>query len=318
MRQLLFAGAVLITTANVGLAQRYCHNDQCDVCRETECYAPRECCAPPQQQAAPAPQGAYVAPTPQGEAAGESESFGLRFGALRIPECTIRLPTIQLPHLIHLRRQAEMYTEGGVAPYVERPLSQFEVSPQAAPELEAAPAPKPQAAPPCCVPPAPAACAQLQQIEMLEEKLALLKQHYGTVSQSSAGSQAVTSGVEQHLRQQLVVRERELSQLYDRFDRLEAAIVSLQGEEVDSIKLANSESGQRSATPHRQYRSHSYTKAVGHEQTVRPHTGNSHSHNVRAAHHHHHHAPAARPKPSRTLEFLGALRPSFDWIGSDD
>lgn len=281
-------------------------DDYCDVYRHPACCYPDSCacpsCCPPppvecDREGEPelGRRGVYVRAPETGEYAGESESVGLRGLGIRIPEFHLELPTIQLPCFIHFRRDAELYADSARLPFVEREPVEFGQFMKREPE--AAPRPRePESAPlkrDCCPPqqqylappPAPAACA---------------------------------SNAERELRWQLQVREYELSQLQNRFEQLESAVNSL-AERPDPVQLADNEVANTAPKrPQQQYRSHSYTKAVGHEQTVRPHTGNSHSHNVRAAHHHHHHAPAARPKPSRTLEFLGALRPSFDWIGSDD
>jgi len=300
MRHIPLCCVVYMATLSVGFAQHCDRCDRCDQCAAP--YAP-ECCQPqqcavPQAQPEAAPQGAYVAPVARGETAGESESLGLRFGSLRIPEFTIKLPTIQLPHLIHLRRDAEMYTEAGTAPFVRRPMSEFRVSPEAA--AEAAPEDRPEKAPccvprqPCGVPPAPAACAQ----------------------------------AERELRLQLQAKESELSHLQDRLAELEAAVNSL-AEGSDRVRHASNDvTSTTNRHQHSSSRARSNTHSTGQRRAVTSRVrkirraaepqrkaanraGSTQSKSSKQR--------ATKPAPQRSgsLELLGMLTPEFKWFSKD-
>lgn len=57
----------------------------------------------------------FVAPPPSGVVAGASNSFGIRGMEVTFPEWKLAMPSIQLPCLVHLRREAEMLLDPGRA-----------------------------------------------------------------------------------------------------------------------------------------------------------------------------------------------------------
>jgi hypothetical protein len=57
----------------------------------------------------------FIAPPPSGVVAGASNSFGIRGMEVTFPEWKLAMPSIQLPCLVHLRRDAEMLLDPGRA-----------------------------------------------------------------------------------------------------------------------------------------------------------------------------------------------------------
>lgn len=201
MRRMILAGLMVCGTQQAASAQYY---DNCQApmnCQAPQYYCPPNCVQPPRVPKQPEsavtptqPEGAFIAGPQRGEVAGESRSFGLRMGALRIPEVTLPLPTFQMPCLVRYRRDAEMITESAHLPYVSGGVPEFALRPERevakpTPETTTQPPTEPESAPvqqpvyPCyppqyynpCVPGVD--CTQLdprQRMEVLNQQLAQL------------------------------------------------------------------------------------------------------------------------------------------------
>lgn len=170
-----------------------------------QCAAPApQCAAPPTAAPAPPPTsaGRFVrGPTP-GAAAGESHSFGIRGPALHIPEIRLALPTLELPSLFHIRRDAEKIFDVTRSPFVEEQPLEFGNVPTSAPAPAAAPAP-----PTMCVPMQAPACAapcvgandevlkalleRLARLEALEQELAALRAQNAATASVQADTRSV-------------------------------------------------------------------------------------------------------------------------------
>jgi hypothetical protein len=271
MRRMILAGLMVCGTQQAASAQYY---DNCQApmnCQAPPYYCPPDCVAPPPVMKRPEaavvptqPEGAFVAGPQRGEVAGESRSFGLRMGALRIPEVTLPLPTFQMPCLVRYRRDAEMITESAHLPYVSGEVPEFALRPErevAKPTPEAAveqPPTEPESAPvqqpvyPCyppqyynpCVPGVD--CTQTdprQRIEILTQQLAqlnaavaqlaALQQGQGAPSGRPAGYAAQLPGpsqaeIDQRINARFAQFEAEYQQKCAESEELRAQLAELQ------------------------------------------------------------------------------------------
>ncbi|MCG6154180.1 hypothetical protein [Rubinisphaera margarita] len=119
------------------------------------------------EQSAPDEQ-TFMAPLPQGETSGVSRSFGIRGFAIRIPESTVRFPTIQFPSLVRYRRGPEMLTENTTIPAFDGPNARLQFAPDIPPaDLQSTPDDEPGR---CCV-----SSADQKKIEQLSQEIARLQ-----------------------------------------------------------------------------------------------------------------------------------------------
>lgn len=183
---------LLAAAPAAGLAADCAPQPGCQV--PSTCTPPVYCC-PPQERSAPrqAPPGNYVRGPSTGEAIGESNSIGIRGLGIRIPEMNIRLPTIELPSFVSIRREAEMVFDAGRGPFVEGEPAEFRmVEPEdreppaqrSAPtnrcgETEArglppGPAPESHNGQPAPMP--PSTTQRRKEVEAREHEIALLRQ----------------------------------------------------------------------------------------------------------------------------------------------
>ena len=200
---------IVLFTAACGLLPSIAAAQQC----AAPSYAP-QCAAP--AMAAPAPATApprnFVRAPATGQAAGESNSIGLRGFTLHIPEMRIGLPTLELPSLMRFRREAEMIFDHTRGPLVNGDVLDFGNLP-----ANAAPAVAPAVAPafaPTCIPQSPACAApgvlgktdaanetieaRMARLEGLERELASLRQQMAQVAtpgSNGAGKRAGMSTV---------------------------------------------------------------------------------------------------------------------------
>lgn len=146
-------------------------------------YVYRRCCPPEDQaeQQGTEPEGMFVAPGPTGDVSGEANSIGLRLGRIHIPEMSIPLPTIQLPHLVRYRRGPEMVTDAANASFQSgRPAAALQFAKPNEPEA------KPQGAPPSKTGCAP--CYRVgkagtdEHVQRLERQIAQLSQLVETMA----------------------------------------------------------------------------------------------------------------------------------------
>jgi len=135
-----------------------------------------------------------------GEARGESNSLGIKGLRVRFPEINLQLPSIELPSLYSIRRDAEMEFDGTRGPYVQGQPAEFrmvEAEDRGAGDNKGGPgqdrcAPQPGFAPTPTgagdqptvdgpfgnpMPPTPAAEAayRARELELREQELALLR-----------------------------------------------------------------------------------------------------------------------------------------------
>jgi hypothetical protein len=99
-------------------------------CAAPQCAAPYyapNCNSPiaGKQQSDEVAPGMFVAPQPNGDVQGESNTFGIHGPAIRFPESTIRLPSIQLPSLFKSRRGPELLTDQSRASFQSQPALQM-------------------------------------------------------------------------------------------------------------------------------------------------------------------------------------------------
>ncbi|MBC8115850.1 MAG: hypothetical protein H7062_15805 [Candidatus Saccharimonas sp.] len=104
-----------------------------------------------------------MAPPPSGEVSGESNSLGLHGFSLRIPESTLRMPSLQLPSMVRYRREPEMLTDHSRATFQSQPAARLQFArPQANPPSGSQQANPPsanqQANPPGCTQPVMPCC----------------------------------------------------------------------------------------------------------------------------------------------------------------
>lgn len=186
MRGPKIACALTLLLVRPALGQDGCADQRCYSSQQyTQQYCPQPCPQNfPEPQGGPEHPAAYLAPPPAGEMTGGTNALGLRFGALRIPEISIPLPTIQMPHLVHYHREPEVRLDRGVASLHRNAevldFAQIPPEPVPAPQRVDEPADAPYCAPQCpqqCAPTCPPAygprgCgeASLQQKE-LESRL---------------------------------------------------------------------------------------------------------------------------------------------------
>lgn len=117
---------MVLTGANVCIAGDSCSQPR-NCGRPVGCYGPKQ----DDSESGPIePTGTFVPGPARGEVAGESNSLGLRLGTLRIPEISLALPTIQLPSLVRFRRDAQMLTDSGTAPFVRGEVNEFGLEPR--------------------------------------------------------------------------------------------------------------------------------------------------------------------------------------------
>lgn len=213
----LIAGAPLVAAAG-------------DCAPQPGCQVPGNCappvyCCPPGDRGAPrdAP-GNYVRGPATGEARGESNSVGIRGLRLRIPEINLQLPSIELPSLYSIRREAEMVFDSTRGPYVEGQPAEFRMVPgedrggddkggpgetRCAPPAGFVPAgmgngeghnvPSPVPMPPAPMTPASESAAyRHRELELREQEVALLRQQVqemqAMLRDMSASSSATTPG----------------------------------------------------------------------------------------------------------------------------
>lgn len=151
-------------------------------------YVYRKCCPPEDQadQQGTEPEGMFVAPGPTGDVSGEANSIGLRLGRIHVPEISIALPTIQLPHLVRYRRGPEMLTDTANASFQSgRPAAALHFAKPKEPEA------KPQGAPPAkpgCDPCYPVGKAGSDEhVQRLERQVAQLSQLVETMASRERG-----------------------------------------------------------------------------------------------------------------------------------
>lgn len=111
------------------------HSSQCrckQSCkRHVWVKVPRDYCDAGEDEAAPeagptsGSPGAFMAPPPAGRTRSPSRTLGIRGLAIKLPELTLRLPTIELPSIVRYSSNQRMELEGGVAPFVSMPTSQL-------------------------------------------------------------------------------------------------------------------------------------------------------------------------------------------------
>ncbi|MDB5343903.1 MAG: hypothetical protein JWP89_2280 [Schlesneria sp.] len=214
-----FGGTSYDSTANAGW---FWKGSRCkEACSEAEsCVTPPM--APP--QAPPtippiAPQAPAVFQTPQAtsDISGPSESIGIRGFGIRVPECNLQLPTIQLPSIVRYRRGSEANFESARSPQIAGMAAMpsqlvpgghsIPVAPITPPTAPPIAPPQPPAAPPTapnCVPQAPGvpvtAADQQTVNELLEtrraleayrQELAELKRALGSVQQTATDDPGV-------------------------------------------------------------------------------------------------------------------------------
>lgn len=161
--------------------------------RKESCNEPESCVTPPvaPPQAPPTlppvtPQAPAVFQAPQAtsDISGPSESIGIRGFGIRVPECNLQLPTIQLPSIVRYRRGSEANFESARVPQLAGMAAMpsqlvpggpnIPVAPTAPPVAPAAPPALPPAMPPTapnCVPQAPGASISSSDQQTVNELL---------------------------------------------------------------------------------------------------------------------------------------------------
>jgi hypothetical protein len=172
-------------------------------CEAPAAYCVPQCAAPAPAPPAPAPPaGNFLRGPATGQAAGESRSMGLRGFTLRIPAITVATPTLELPSLFKLRRDAEMHFDSSTGPLTSAPVHEFGTLPAAPAPVPApvAPAPAPvYYTPPACAVPA-AGCttdarsreldAKIAELERLQREVVTLRDTYAARLSSLEATQA--------------------------------------------------------------------------------------------------------------------------------
>jgi len=169
-----------------------------------ECAAPGPNCMAPNcalpyaqqqgvQQVAP---GMYAQPPATGEFEGESTGYGIRGMGFSLPAIHFEGASIRLPRMFSSKSPARMRIDAQTAPYVQGMPAQFGMLPagqlgvqQSAPVYQQSAPAFQQSTPETCIPPCPA-----------------------------------TTQSEQRLRAELAMKDAEIRQMQDRFNRLEQAI----------------------------------------------------------------------------------------------
>lgn len=195
MRRATILTAVMMLGGKAAVAQYYPPNcgavPNCP--NGTNCVPPQQpAVAPPTQPALMmVPAGQYVQAPATGEYEGESQGLGVRGFGLRIPEMNLQLPTLQLPSLVHFRRDATMHVAPSQAPYVPGVAAQYGMLSAGGqmPAITSAPLTSSPATSPCqgqeqpaeqdqppCAPPADLPCTMTPQIQQLQAQMQQLQQ----------------------------------------------------------------------------------------------------------------------------------------------
>lgn len=89
---------------------------------------------------------------------GAANSVGLRLGSIKIPEITIPLPTLRLPHLVHYKRSPEVILDKAIAGYQQNAdiMDFAQIPPQSEDEADTPTEDEPDTPGPQCPPPAQA------------------------------------------------------------------------------------------------------------------------------------------------------------------
>lgn len=130
MRTLISSMIAISAVGVVAMAS----DPKCEWPKTARCSAPilycsdeRSCTTERKENSPLTPESAFITSPQRGDGAGETNSMGIRFGALGVPQLTLQLPTVQLPGLVRYRRDAETLTESNQATFASGSAQKFEM-----------------------------------------------------------------------------------------------------------------------------------------------------------------------------------------------